>query len=343
MSYTTEFSQRELSRFHTLFRKVIEQALAAGWKGNLTKKGGLSMVPPEGFVGAVRPIYIPITSPHPEAAAKRMAHEIAKTITKIETSRVRVERQAEPEEDVTPAPVEELVDRPGSNPGAERRAGSTPAGGTEDVILTIAPFMSRLFTDDKGGHMYPSQAINERHWRSGKIDYACTWPGCGYTAPSYKQVGPHRRKHKTPTPQRKPVLVEPGLEPGPAKGPITRLAHELAEAFEAITPARRNPHSLAEFIVTQRRARAQAEVDENLEPEGPPTPETILARVRAVLMGQEIANQRALEEELNTLREQVERERDERERLEQDLEAFASLATDIRRRVTHGDESATTG
>lgn len=133
----------------------------------------------------------------------------------------------------------------------------------ERTVVETGPWMARNSMSSKGGILYPSSAVTERHWSDGAVDYACPAKGCDFTADKPRSVANHfGAKHSSAGAHevaRQGTFLDPNVtwEVNPRRdAAIHRLTREIEAAMAegAITA-----EELAKAIVLERiRVRGSA-------------------------------------------------------------------------------------
>jgi hypothetical protein len=65
-------------------------------------------------------------------------------------------------------------------------------------VATLPPSIVKLVPHDaRGGEgrFYRSNAVNDRHWSDGTVDYACAWHDCTFSHAQYRNVAAHYGSH----------------------------------------------------------------------------------------------------------------------------------------------------
>ena len=191
-------------------------------------------------------------------------------------------------------PVNPLV--PPSEPPAPEPPQESPDGAR---IVKSSPWLAAAgpATGNRPGRRYESEAVIERHWSDGSIDYVCSWPGCGFTHPSNpRAVASHyggSKDHAKVGPQSPqyadPDYVEPITHHRSAQNRAARLARELALVIvdadgNLEAAAYDDPlewaRTVAERIVAARDANRLTRETESGEPM---TPEELIERIRVIV------------------------------------------------------------
>ncbi len=111
------------------------------------------------------------------------------------------------------------------------------ARNAEPRIVSRKPWLAHRRPASKNtvGTRYESQAVVERKWSDGTIDYVCAFCGDTFTSTNPKSVSAHYRSHRAPVdpPNQAPLLADPEyMEPLSARKPYVpseRLVLALAE------------------------------------------------------------------------------------------------------------------
>lgn len=154
------------------------------------------------------------------------------------------------------------------------------------------------------GETYPSEAVMERHWSNGTVDYACRWPGCEHTDESPNNVAKHNGAHKRGQGTSPQAAVD-GLDPAWVTNPrratrIRNLAREIDGALIAAKAAGivADPAWLAQWIIDHRvdSLPTLGETPEEL------TPDQILDKIASLV---DRGRGKVLREQVDTLQRQV--------------------------------------
>lgn len=211
--------------------------------------------------------------------------------------------------------------------------GDKPA---ERTVVEIGPWMARNSMSSKGGMLYPSSAVTERHWSDDTVDYVCPSPGCGYESDKPRSVANHfGAKHSTEDTNAESARRSRFLDPqttwevNPRRdAAIHRLTHEIAAAMAA---GATTPEELAKAIVLERiRVRgSHAEVEvETL------TDTDILMRIRRLVDTGQLA---AMETEVENLSAEKAALEAENVRLSQEAGTYRGRWTALRDIITDED------
>jgi hypothetical protein len=183
-----------------------------------------------------------------------------------------------------------------------------------------SPWMAHKGASKDGGVRYESEAVVQRLWNNGDVDYECAFDGCDYVSKNPRGVAVHYGKTHTAKGQTPPASQDNGLtvdpeytEPILSRGykPTDRLVAALAAVL-----AKLNGHGTdqekAEAILTWFHERP--DIEHTTRPDVPLTDADILFRIRRLVSpGSEetIERLRADAEVLEAERAEAWRERDE--------------------------------
>lgn len=180
-----------------------------------------------------------------------------------------------------------------------------------------------------GSETYPSDAVMERTWSDGTIDYVCRWPDCDWHSDVPRSVSAHYGAHlrgqgKSPAPEAD-GLDESWVPRQTAR--ITRLRREIDGALVAALAANmdlRTPefsHFLAQWIIDHRIEAAGGDADGG-EDEGPLSTEQILDKIAALA---DRGRSKVLREQLDTLNALLDESEAARRKAEGNLHALRDM------------------
>lgn len=196
------------------------------------------------------------------------------------------------------------------------------------TVLSVLPYMAHKSPSAAGGTRYQSQAVKERRWSDGTVDYVCAWDECSYEHKNLHSVARHfaRKKDHGVVGERALVRDLEYLEPM-SKRQIDRIDRLQARIEAAITGLDPTADDFTRQLAV-RMVSALAESTDGGMPE-PLTPEQIVERVRqlvdngAYLAAQESA--RSMAEEVESLRLQLATAEDRAQRAEDRWGALRSI------------------
>lgn len=208
----------------------------------------------------------------------------------------------------------------------------------ERTIVKQGPMLAKA-SDGKG---YDSNAITQREWSDGSIDYKCN--DCDYTSPNRLSVRGHissHRKGPRPMPDRFPAEVPNAASYKPNKNRVAALA---AVIDELMREGEMDPQTLALHALTwvHEQSRKGTTLAEEREPMGP---EDVLNRIRALLDdGTQMEALREQDEKIAALsvraeqaevyaadlQEKLQAAEEKAEKAAQTLNTFIELATELR-------------
>ncbi len=192
--------------------------------------------------------------------------------------------------------------------------------------VTLTPWLARRNAKQGGGIRYESEAVLERTWPDGRVDYICSVPDCGYESDKPRSVAnhygaAHTAKGETEPAGNGPLHVDPTYtEPVTTRDyrPTERLVAALMDVItggEGLTA-----DEMAVRILTWMHDRP--DIEHESRPLAPLTDKDIVNRIR-VLVGTPDPDQT---EEIADLNFQIKMIEEDRERLrEQRDEANAHL------------------
>jgi hypothetical protein len=184
--------------------------------------------------------------------------------------------------------------------------------------VTLTPWLAKKQPGKQGGRTYESEAVLERTWPDGRVDYLCSLPDCGYESDNPRGVAAHYGKAHTlkgqtpPASQDGPVHVDPTYtEPTTTRDykPTQRLVDALASFLAEHSWD--NVDDLAVLMLEWAHYRDDIEHVER--PLVPLTDKDILNKIR-MLVGQpdQTSEIEALRSEITVLESEVHRLREER-------------------------------
>jgi hypothetical protein len=198
-----------------------------------------------------------------------------------------------------------------------------------DHITREEPWSAHGRVRSGGSETYPSDAVMERVWSSGKHDYICRWPDCDYVSDIPRSTAAHYGSHvrgQGKAPQPEADGIDPAWAPRQTAR-ITRLRRELDGALLAALAAGldlRTPefsHFLAQWIIDHRIESAGGDVDGG-EDEGPLSTEQILDKISALA---DRGRSKILREQLDTLNALLDESEGARRKAEGNLHALRDL------------------
>jgi len=207
--------------------------------------------------------------------------------------------------------------------------------GESRTLVSIGPWMAKNSLSSKGGMLYPSAAVNERHWSDDTRDYACPAEGCEFTSDKPRSVANHfGAKHSSAGAHevaRSKMFLDPTTtwEVNPRRdAAIHRLTKEIEAAMLA---GATTAEELAKAIVAARihTRGSHSEVEVELL-----TPEDILLRIRKLVDRGEMAN---LESALETVTAERAALEAENARLSDEASTYRGRWTALRDIITDED------
>lgn len=115
-------------------------------------------------------------------------------------------------------------------PTVERREHVKP----ERTIVSEKPWMAARSIGADGAHLYPSEAVVQREWSDGSIDYVCAYEGCEWSRSNARSVASHyagtHSRGKGKQPQHEVVAVDPDRSYTPTQRLVDALAEYLRDA-----------------------------------------------------------------------------------------------------------------
>jgi hypothetical protein len=203
---------------------AITFAQVLGWRASLEPNGGVRLRIPGGKSLLVRR---PDRRKREEAHIKEANDWLEQTLrpkTPDEYRRAMSTRLAlEGVAGVMDTLADEYV--PVEAPKVERREHVKP----ERRLVSEEPWMAARSIGPDGAHLYPSEAVFQREWSDGSIDYVCAQDGCGWESGNARSVASHfagaHSRGKGKQPQHEVVAVDPDR----SYTPTQRLVDALAE------------------------------------------------------------------------------------------------------------------
>lgn len=153
----------------------------------------------------------------------------------------------------------------------------------------IRPWLARKQPGKDGGTRYESEAVLERVWPDGKVDYACFAQGCPYTSNNPRGVAAHYGKAHTMKGETPPAEVGPlHLDPSYTEPTTTRdyrPTQRLVDALKAVLDGvvGQDTEQAAIAILTWMHERPDISHEER--PPVPLTDRQVLDKIR-MLVGQ---------------------------------------------------------
>jgi hypothetical protein len=184
--------------------------------------------------------------------------------------------------------------------------------------VTLTPWLAKKQPGKQGGRTYESEAVLERTWPDGRVDWLCAKPDCGYESDNPRGVAAHYGKAHTlkgqtpPASQDGPVHVDPAYtEPTTTRDykPTQRLVDALASFLAEHSWD--NVDDLA--VLMLEWAHYRDDIEHETRPLVPLTDKDILNKIR-MLVGQpdQTSEIEALRSEITVLESEVHRLREER-------------------------------
>jgi hypothetical protein len=205
-------------------RSLVYAMIESGWTGRITSKGHWFGKAPDGTTK--------ITVPSKNGNNRGLANAEAQFMRWLKA-------QAGTLPDGTPIiqthrtgnPVVDGIVREGFVKKAMQALVPAPA-------VTLRPWLAKKQPGKQGGKTYESEAVLERTWPDGRVDYLCSKPDCGYESDNPRGVAAHYGKAHTlkgetpPASQDGAVHIDAGYtEPTTTRDyrPTQRLIDALAE------------------------------------------------------------------------------------------------------------------
>jgi hypothetical protein len=291
-------------------RSLVYAMIEAGWTGRITSKGHWFGKAPDGKTK--------ITVPSKNGNNRGLANAEAQFMRWLKNAAGTLP-------DGTPIitthrtgnPVLDGIVREGFVKKAMQNLAPAPA-------VTLRPWLAKKQPGRQGGKTYESEAVLERTWPDGRIDYLCSLPDCGYESDNPRGVAAHYGKAHTlkgqtpPASQDGPVHVDPAYtEPTTTRDyrPTQRLIDALATFLAEHSWD--NVDDLAVLMLEWAHYRDDIEHEER--PLVPLTDKDILNKIR-MLVGQ--PDQSA---EIAELRADLERAKRETSQLREERTALREL------------------
>lgn len=320
-------------------RDAVKGAARLGWTGRKTGTGGLILYSPDG----VSTVNIPIT-----LNRVNTARAIARDILRHTPDDIKVSVAAAVVDNNDRGGIEAMghmvLDASGAF-GPTVAAGIGPevdetetayvtpedvphepehfgGGGAPVTVVSVEPWMARVSSNGAKADLYPSQAVIQRNWSDGSIDYLCAYKECKpeFTSTNPRSVSSHYAGHTRAGDTNRTVQEATVFDAKIDGYRTVRIAHLAKEVLAALTaesdsindslPMDDLARRIAEHIIKDRLAKGREKVEEDSEPS---TPEDVLARIKRLVMRDEQDHLHRAEAEAENLRRQiveVEAERD---------------------------------
>lgn len=145
-------------------------------------------------------------------------------------------------------------------------------------IVSQRPFRAKSSSGPEKGTYYDSEVTIERKWSDGTTDYQCA--DCDFASPNHRSIAPHRKVHEKAE-RVTDTYVGPRYEQNSATGRLeAEIELAIQHAWAENDTVAGNARSLAKFIMSKRdEAKPEA------EPREPLTPEQVIARIRHLVDG----------------------------------------------------------
>lgn len=242
----TAISRNDLRGFHKDLQEVVLMALDTGWTATRQSNGGIRLHAPDGETNA----YVPMTTKPSRNVAQTLRRKVVKHADALRLAAVVAGSSIEQEVQVGEIPPE-----PPREPRHRAKVEEKPeaAPGAAATVVSERPFVAKKAPGKDGGTVYESQAIVERRWSDGTVDFRCS--RCDYAHHNYRSVSAHNGKaHKAANAVEAslPVtLVDPAYTESPHRGytPSPRLLAAFIEALGS-DYSTLPPDALAERMLT---------------------------------------------------------------------------------------------
>lgn len=314
-------------------RRAADELLDLGWSLN-----GHMLMPPAG--SSERPVSLPGNSKQGPSRALKAALRRARdvllapqpTVEEMLDATTVVLAQASPEARhaaLVDVELDQVVAR-----GKRRREQEEVPEVTVTVdkprhIVRVERWMARKAPGRNGGTVYPSEAVLQREWSDGTIDYVCAEDGCDYVSENPKSVSAHHGYHRRGvkwTPPGETTIDPSYTEPMSSRGyqPTERLVALVAEQVRLALAAGMDPESVAAALLEWFHERPDLP---DPEPREPLTDAQIVERIRLLVSAPTAAAVAEAEAEAALLREQLALVIGERDRLVTERQALRDLLT----------------
>lgn len=266
-----------LAGFDKECRSLVYAMLEAGWTGRITSKRHWFGKSPDGKATITVPSKYGQNRGLANAEAQFMRWIKEQTGTLPDGTPIIEARN-------TGNPVVDGIIREGVvRKAVERIVTPVPA-------VTLTPWLARRNAKQGGGIRYESEAVLERTWPDGKVDYICALPDCGYESDKPRSVashygGAHTSNGETEPAGNGPLHVDPEYtEPVTTREyrPTERLVEALIAALDDALENGENRADVARRILTWFHDRP--DIDHEPRPLVPLTDKDVLNRIR-VLVG----------------------------------------------------------
>lgn len=158
-------------------------------------------------------------------------------------------------------------------------------------IIAERPHLAKRGSTEKRGRAYESDAVIERVWSDGTVDYACTWPMCDYTNPLARAVASHygsSASHDVKAKQEPTIAIPPYDAEHRVTNRVAKLAGEIKTALDGIDlssvkleESAATAWAIAEKMIEERDRTKSEHTD--YETGEPLTPEQLLDKIRALV------------------------------------------------------------
>lgn len=208
-------------------------------------------------------------------------------------------------------------------------------------VVKREPWLARRNAKRGGGIRYESEAVIQRTWNNGDVDFECAFEGCDYASDKPRSVAnhygaAHTQKGEAEPAQNGPLHVDPEYtEPASTREyrPTQRLVDALAEFMESTAMIGSwDSETLATSILTWFHDRP--DIEHESRPLVPLTDKDVLNRIR-VLVGTPDPDQTAEIEALYRDNAELIRQRDEANahlvKVQRDLDGIKELMEGVGR------------
>lgn len=221
------------------------------------------------------------------------------------------------------------------------------ADNVPNAVVAREPWLARRNAKQGGGVRYESEAVIQRTWRFGEVDFECALEGCDYDSANPRSVATHYGKAHTASGETGPALVGPlHIDPEytePASTRDYRPTERLVQAFmDFVADAERRNLEREEYVVELLTfIHERPDIEHTERPLVPLTDKGIIDRIR-LLVGAPDPDQTATIEVLRSELEAAEgmtiemrRQRDEANahlvKVQRDLDSIRDMMKEVGR------------
>ena len=278
----------DLAGFDGGAKALIAEMVAFGWTGRRTSKGHWLGKSPDGTAT----ITVPAKMDVPNRSAQNTRAEYRRWLERVTPQEVKDAIVMVTEVAGSPTAIEtDIIVRGLTRKGVvaltkPKEAPVTPVA--QPNIVSAQPWLARRSPSSTGGVKYPSEAVVQRTWSDGQVDFACSME-CGYISDRPRSVSAHYANAHVRSGQVPPLSDRDLVPGGDYTEPLTtrdyeptdRLVDALAEFLLGVDLEVATPADLARLFLTWAHDRPDLERVER-EPRQM-TDAEIVARVRSLV------------------------------------------------------------